>query len=169
MEKSIYLLLTVIISSLNSYAIEFKEANVLNNETETILIGNEKDSKITFTANKTTIMVKVQKIIDNQKLNIKISDVEIVKTLAENDLERVVYILYLHDKDFRNKIGYLLEIDNDNNLYLKLNAFVGVTCTSTGCQFGCAPAELVDPKSGNSVLTCSSCTNTCTKSASVGN
>lgn len=73
--------------------------------------------------------------------------------------------MYAYSADYSAKTALFIDLANNVFTLRTIDASVSITCTSTGCQFGCAPASVINPKTLKPVLTCSSCVNTCTKTA----
>lgn len=106
----------------------------------------------------------------NVHVGITPASISIEETLIQGTNDKAL-ILVGSTSDGLTKVGTLLK--QANGIHHPIATIYSIdfqahgTCTSTSCQFGCMPASVLNPSTGKTVLTCSSCTNTCTKTASI--
>lgn len=72
------------------------------------------------------------------------------------------------NKDSSIKVAYFLRLESASFYLSDQSLDAGLSCTSTQCQFSCAPTSMINPKTKKPVLTCSTCANECVKVATVG-
>ena len=170
LKKISAILLFLIITSVGvfiSCSKETDEVKQTNSNQLRIVAGTEigelrTGNVFVITADESDLLAEFDALGRAEGFSYTMTGIEIVEVVDEVDSHRTHYLLYAHDRDYEAKAACFLELVNG-----KFMAMSGptVTCTSTNCQFGCAPGAVYNPSTGHSVLTCTTCANPCTKTA----
>lgn len=161
-----FLFLNNVLFSMNSdFTITSSNNSLINEE---ILIGKVISGKNVVTIDKNEIIDIIEKQWRTIGYKYELEVIEILVSIPDNDPSQKLYVLQLMNKDNTIKVAYFLRLESASFYLSDQSLDAGLSCTSTQCQFSCAPASLIDPKTRKPVLTCSTCTNECVKTATAG-
>lgn len=176
--KSIVLVLVVVLitsCSKDSPSIEMQEKDnlpLLSRPGE-YEIGVSEQGLFRITADIDTLIYAFQERLGKQKIEGTIIGVEIVKAVIEDEEEgEDLYLLYAYNSNYTVKMGVFINYSNGRFAVESLDKafaapFGSLTCTSTNCGTRCAPSAVRNPDTGKLVASCSTCSNSCTKTATI--